>query len=791
MADRFPHLNDSEFPNIGNIDVYKYANEFDYTRYDSMQMSMQLCTVPWDMGEAHIGNRTISGIGNVVYFESKEERDKWFAAIPDTECYRFETKFKELHRSNQIDVAIPFDVAAKYNYLVVDYNLFANDDSPVMYEKPDGLRRWFWFVREVEFVSPNTTKLHLLNDAWQTFIYDLHVSGMMLERGHAPMASIDAASYLKDPLSNCGDLLALDVMNENALSVGYPAGELIFNDKDIKAVIISTANAYSGDFGTKAGGTWNTDGAAHFTQDGVPSYCAFCMDVANLQTFITNISTSYPQFIQTIQGICFVSSVMLTLGASFTFASVSCNLISSGYKSNDVYTLAKADFGYPAKYADIAKLYTFPYAYLELSDENGDVTEIRIEQTNGKITFESCMNLVYPWLRIEGHLTSSGRGTRKTISFKNITERNVPVKGDWYKTIKSWDVPMFGITQNAAEYNDYATDFARAQMKTDADTAKANEDANADTAVSNANLQVTANTAITAANVTKIASDVSNDTTLNSANAVGANLYVYGSTNNQIQADQQRASIAASAAYNQAGVSAVTAVLSGNIPGAIGAIAGGSIETGSIMANASVGVNQTSYQGSLQEAYNTASANVSNTATTNKGTYQTTNIEDIRDANNTLTTGVAAAVAATMTANATRTQTAAYSAIANQINQAALETPKKFGDFTAGETATGKPLGMFCNIVTQDPYSIAYAGDEMLRYGYYLNHYWEFDGDWNVKHCKHYSYWKLKDFWVESLNIPDMYVDKIRFFLFGGVTVWRRPEYIGRTNPYDNMDWSA
>ena len=789
--DRFPHLSDSNFPGVGNIDVYKYKNEFDDTRYDSMQMSMQLCTVPWDMGEAHIGNRTISGIGNVVFFENKEERDAWFAAIPDTECYRFETKFKELHRSNQIDVAIPFDVAAKFNYLVVDYNLFANDGSPVMYEKPDGLRRWFWFVREVEFISPNTTKLHLLNDAWQTFIYDLNVSGMMLERGHAPMAAMSAATYLADPMGKCADLLAEDVVNENAMPVGYAANELIFNEKNMKAVIISTANPVTGSFGSKAGNDWKTDGARHFTQDGVPSYCAFALNVANLDTFISNLSSSYPQFIQTIQGICFISSSMLTLGTSFTFASVSCNLISSGYKSNAVYTLKMEDFGYPAKYADIAKLYTFPYAYIEITDEKGDVTEIRIEQTNGKVTFESCVNLVFPWLQISGHLTSNGRGNRRMVSFTNITTRSMPLKGDWYKTIKSWDVPMFGISQDAGEYNDFATDFNRAQMKTDADTAKANEDANADTAVSNANLQVAANTAITAANVTKIANDVSNDTTLNSANAIGANLYVYGSTNNQIQADQQRASIAASAAYNQAGVSAVTAVLSGNIPGAIGAIAGGSIETGSIMANASVGVNQTSYQGSLQESYNTASANVSNTATTNKGTYQTTNIEDIRDANNTLTTGVAAAVAATMKANATRTQTAAYSAIANQIAQASLETPRKFGELAAGDSATSKPMGLFCDIVTQDPYSIAYAGDEMLRYGYYLNHYWEFDGDWNVAHCKHYAYWKLKDFWVTNLDIPDMYVDKIRFFLFGGVTVWRKPEFIGRTDPYDNMDWSA
>lgn len=789
--DRFPHLKDSDFPDVRNVDVYKYANEFDYTRYDSMQMSMQLCTVPWDMGEAHIGNRTISGIGNVVFFESKEERDAWFAAIPDTECYRFETKFKELHRSNQIDVAIPFDVAAKFNYLVVDYNLFANDDSPVMYEKPDGLRRWFWFVREVEFISPNTTKLHLLNDAWQTFIYDLNVSGMMLERGHAPLAAMSARTYLANPIENCADLLAEDVTNDNAMPVGYAAGELIFNVSNMKAVIISTANPVTGTFGSKAGGDWKTDGAQHFIQDGVPSYCAFALDAGNLDAFISNLSSSYPQFIQTIQGICFISANLLSLGTSFEFAGISCNLISSAYRANDVYTLKMEDFGYPSRYAGIAKLYTFPYAYLEITDEKGDVTEIRIEQTSGKVTFESCVNLVFPWLQISGHLTSNGRGNRRTVSFRNITERSMPLKGDWYKTVKSWDVPMFGISQDAGEYNDFATDFDRAQMKINADTEKTNTDANADTAVTIAGLQTTANTAITAANVTKVNSDTSTETYLNTINADNSNAYITGTVNNQILADNQRATIAANAASNQAGVGAVTSVLSGNIMGAVGSIAGGSIESGSIMATNNVSVNQSQAQSLLQKDYNQANANQANTATTNKATYMTTNASDVRDAQNTLTAGSAAAAATTMKANATRTQTAAYDAIANQIAQASLETPRKFGELAAGDSATSKPQGLFCDIVTQDPYSIAYAGDEMLRYGYYLNHYWEFDGDWNVAHCKHYAYWKLKDFWVTNLDIPDMYVDKIRFFLFGGVTVWRKPEYIGRTDPYDNMDWSA
>lgn len=208
---RFPKMNGGNFPHLDTVDVNQWQNDFDYSRYDATQMKLTVCSVPWDMGEAHIGNRTISGIGNVVYFGSKESRDAWFDAIPDNECYRWETKYKELHRDQFIDVALPFDVAAKYNYLAVEYSLFANDDSPVMYEREDGHRKWFWFIREVEFVAPNTTRLHLIDDAFQTWIYDVNVTGMILERGHAPMFETNATKYLADPIDNAAGLLTEDV----------------------------------------------------------------------------------------------------------------------------------------------------------------------------------------------------------------------------------------------------------------------------------------------------------------------------------------------------------------------------------------------------------------------------------------------------------------------------------------------------------------------------------------------------------------------------------------------------
>ena len=157
---------------------------------------------------------------------------------------------------------------------------------------------------------------------------------------------------------------------------------------------------------------------------------------------------------------------------------------------------------------------------------------------------------------------------------------------------------------------------------------------------------------------------------------------------------------------------------------------------------------------------------------------------DAADIQNDLTTGSAANTAAMQLANGARDKATGESGITNQINQAAMNAPSEFGAWNAGQTATTRPMGLFANIVTQNDGQLSIAGDEMLRYGYTLGKQWPFDGNWNIG--KHFTYWKLRDFWVRSLNVPDMCMDRIRFFLFGGVTIWRRPEDIGRFGIYEN-----
>ena len=798
----FLEHNESDFPHIGNVDVFKYDNDFDYERFNATQMELQVCSVPWDVGEAHIGARTISGIGNVVYFETKEKRDAWFDAIPDSECYRFTTKYKELHRDMVIDVPIPYDMCAKHNYLVVKYNLFANDDSPVMYEGNDGLREWFWFIREVEFVAPNTTRLHLLDDAFQTWIYDINISGMILERGHAPMFAMKTDTYLKNPIANNEHLLTEDVNFGEATQVRH-IDSLVFNDGDMYACIATSANP-QGSWGAKGDGTWNVPASAYYTVQGQPSVYVFALRVSELNGFLSNVTSDYPQFKQTIQGIFFASSKLVSLGSSFTFASTTCYPVNAVRRQFDLTKLDKSKFAYPDKYADIAKLYTYPYAHIEVSDENGNIDIVKIEDTSGKIDVSAALSIAYPFVSLQAHLLGVGGNAKASLSFRNINQHSFSIQGQWYDTLRSWDIPTFAVVLSPAKENDYSTHFDRVQQAYAADMAKTNADASANTTLADANatadnitdnadVTIDGNTAQTTISNAGAQADAGYTQTYNSGMATASNMLSELSTASTIAANEKQAAIGAVAGVAQG---AIAGIASGNPVGAAASIGGSIIGAAAQIAGTNISNGLLAYDQNLSAASNRASASASNTTTQNKADNQCDIQTDITDNQNDVIEAHAANDSATMKGNALRDNTTALAnntrnravvtnAISNQVKQAALNEPSIFGDFSNGESSATKPMAMFANIVTQSKSAIASAGDEFLRYGYMLDRQWEFDGNWNIG--KYFTYWKLKDFWVYNLNVPDMYMDKIRFFLFGGVTVWRKPEYIGKVSVYDNL----
>ena len=144
----------------------------------------------------------------------------------------------------------------------------------------------------------------------------------------------------------------------------------------MRALVISTANPVA-DWGTKADGDWRVPAQDYFTQ-GVNAYCAFVMAASALPQFLINMNVQAPQFAQTIQAVCFVPDSMLTLQDYFEFCDITCNLVTADYVTSTVHDLSTADFNYPTRYAKIAKLNTYPYAYLVLVALLVDEYEIRV-----------------------------------------------------------------------------------------------------------------------------------------------------------------------------------------------------------------------------------------------------------------------------------------------------------------------------------------------------------------------------------------------------------------------------
>ena len=853
----FAHMGKHGFPHGDNVDAYRYNNELDYQRFDCTQMSLQLCSVPWDQGEAHIGQRTLSGFGNVVHFESKTERDKWFDSIPDDECYRWDTKYRELHSTLTARVPLPYDVAVNYNYLRVKYNLLANDGSLLEGEREDGKRIWHYFVRDVHFLAPNTSELTLIDDSWTTWIYDLDITSMMLERGHAPMLKTDADTYLENPIDNCSDLLATEQDTTADLQRVTHSDGISLNADDMQAVIICTGDPRQEWHNPDGNKEMITKATSYYDHMGVPNRYVFCTPASAFDDLMVNVDSQIPQFKQTVQAVCFVSRLLLNLGAPFTFAGITCYPVWDATAVDyDFPKLDKSKWGYPARYSNLAKLYTWPYSALEVTDDKGNAQLIKVEDTCGKISLEVKANLIYPYLNLAGMLLGiGGDAAGTTLRFTNLREESFTSSGRWYQHLMQWDIPSYAVILDAAtEYGYSGRYISTIQAENDRHTAQTNskniananynstmstisgkynaavtqasaaytiENNNSYNVTDNAAAQVTANNAVTSSSNSAASQDCSYTNALAQAmQAYDAGLSRATNNNDKDAKNATTGIAAAGGVVNGATSGAISGAASGGIIGAaIGAVGG--LVSGGINAATSLATNAVLTEAATANVEAAISYSQEKVTSTNANNTSRTNIANSAKSTNTTATNKcittsANNTAATMQENATTSRNAATSAagsikssdsaaaatmmdaqlkaaddtyvndglrIENQTNQAALRAPFVYGTTSNASTANIRPQAAYLNVVTQSDRDIQAVGDTFLRYGYTYGKQWDFDGNWCLG--KHYTFWQLSDFWSTN-QIPDRFSDEIRFLLLGGVTVWSKPEDIGKVGIYDN-----
>ena len=140
---------------------------------------------------------------------------------------------------------------------------------------------------------------------------------------------------------------------------------------------------------------------------------------------------------------------------------------------------------------------------------------------------------------------------------------------------------------------------------------------------------------------------------------------------------------------------------------------------------------------------------------------------------------------ATGDANANRAHATAIDAISAGLNQAGVAAPAQFGANADGQSCATAPRALFAQVVTQRECDIMNAASAFARYGYSLMR--EFSMA-NMQVMRHFTYWKCAEVWCSGNgNALEGAQGAIKDILIRGVTVWSRPEEIGRVSIYDNL----
>lgn len=471
----FSHLEDTKFPNLETASPYALKNTFDYTRWVP-NTKIHLVNVLWN-----------GDYSNVVKFEDDDARDKWFDAISDSFTLTL-TSNARIVPDGSIKLPLPYDVASRYNYLYVDIPLTTSREQLIQDETDSGVRRWYFFVGDVSYSAPNTTVVYLQPDVWTNFIDSARLTYMMLERGHAPVYASDVDSYLSNPVGNNRYLLAPDVNFDDSNVVRDSKYVPVGAGK--KYIVIASTTGYkqiqSGESGTVTTGSNFTNPTYSDTSDWygyqlqVNGYqFGNGKDYSNLKacvnqynrpgnfmptsldtyaipasddSFLADVASQSPAFLRTIKAMFVVSEEMINLGTELTLCGHTIYFATGAQKTIDSYPLTKDMFGFDDNEGTFAKLYTYPYSRIEVSDNSGKTSEVRIENTVGSIGVELLVSVAFPILDSRVYLTGVGGVGSQSYTWKNLGDedmrKQVP-NGDWDKLLFDLDIPTFALYMDA------------------------------------------------------------------------------------------------------------------------------------------------------------------------------------------------------------------------------------------------------------------------------------------------------------------------------------------------------
>ena len=472
----FPHISDDKFPNVNNVDVWKFQNNFDYARWQG-KVSIKLLNVLWN-----------SNYADVPGFANDVERDRWFDGQEGL-IHTLESAFN-LTPENSVRIPVPYNDAYRYNYLVVDMPMQTSEEQPIDYDFENSrVKRWYYFIDSMNQYAPNTTELYVTLDVWTTFSHTVEIPYLMLERGHAPMMQTSVDKFLANPIQNNEYLLAEDfnygnstvIETTNYVPIGNGKKYVLFcAPYSVADFAAFGAGAYSGSSTppsyADSGARWGYQiivndyqwkyGNADYSNANLPIHnqiengtlngCAcYAIDGANAQAFFNDCIQNCVNFVHGIQAMFILDENLFTKGNGFSFRSQTIYPVEQKMNTSN-FTFNKNMFGFDSKYKEITKLYTFPYSELEITDDEGNSFSARIENC-GNVKMHEEISLVYPFLNYNVFFSGINGDGSMQYTWRNVSGDSSTKEmwaSDFSKFMMNWNIPTYSIFVSAE--NEYA-----------------------------------------------------------------------------------------------------------------------------------------------------------------------------------------------------------------------------------------------------------------------------------------------------------------------------------------------
>lgn len=697
-------------PPFGTAIPHDAGHVFNYALWEA-NSRVSLHNVRWN-----------SDYRDIVYFPTQQELDDYLASVVGPEFQ----PASYCKANEPIRVNLPFNACYMYNYLRV-----ANPAQPISGDSP---RVFYYFIKDVQYLSPESTQLVLQLDVWQTFSRYIQFGNCFIERGHIGIANEDAfedhgREYLTVPEG-------FDMGNEYVTSYAL---EYTLANKTNYNVLVASTTYLNGDPGSVDDPQLKTASGSKF--EGLPNGMGlYLFDGVDKFTSAMAYLSNYPWVSQGIVSIMIVPDVYDQIKANqsnVTIGSVACLWLANAHEVPGI-NIDIPDFRenlpLPERYAHLLKFRTYPYSVLEMTTYHGTPLLLKPEcVATDVLRTRVAMHLAPPSPRILVYpLKYNGKKYANDVAaFDDMkNSEGTALLNDRSEfldmTTGIFDLPMFSIVNNS--YLNYmASNVNRIGY--------AYQSADWSQQRAMAAVQLGYNQSSVGAN-----------------NAFEANM-------NNIQAMISAANLSGNMSRANAGVSAIGQVAGGGISG----IQGGPGALGQGMLSGMTGL----AHGELDYARALGMAGIQNSQMLSN------------------------AVLARETAMYNRDTNAAYGAFAahgdyaNEIAgiNARVQDAKLIQPTTSGQLGGEASLianfkwGVFTKFKTLQPAVMATIGEFWLRYGYAINRFGKMPADFKV--MSKFTYWKLRETYITSASCPETFKQAIRGIFEKGVTVWTNPNDMG------------